>query len=220
MIKNKPALGEQALHELVADNLLKYNYFLCCDRGRKLKSYMKAPIPAAGDPAREQLIHTLSKHGIDFFDYSAAYKKSSIPPNNILSKLTVEIFECNSHFVTEYSKYQNQLNDVIRKHLGNGSIRETEGCYVIQNQGAFLGKFQDVENVHTKRQSVISSRQPTATTRTTTAPQSTIQIRITTAENIDIPGNTIKGNSEVQDGNGYLPRTSVDEYRIDICGES
>jgi hypothetical protein len=218
LIKNKPALGEQALHELVADNLLKYNYFLTGDRDRKLKSYMKIPIPAVTDPAREQLMNSLSKHGINFYDYSSAYEKSSIPPNYTLSKLTIEIFERNSYFVPEYPKYKNQLKDVIQKHLGNGSIREIEEShYIVQNQDAFTYQFQEIENLVTSiRSENIHGKRQSANLTDQATKKPTIQI--TTADEVNVPHNTVERNREIQCHD--WTETSGDQHGVDIGSEN
>ncbi len=57
IIKNRLALGEPALQELMTDNLLKFNYFLTDIQGQNIKSYMKIPIPSIGDPARARLVN-------------------------------------------------------------------------------------------------------------------------------------------------------------------
>ncbi|CAF3956621.1 unnamed protein product [Rotaria sp. Silwood2] len=106
IIKNRPALGERALQELINDNLLKFNYFLTDVRGRNVKSYMKVPIPSISDPTREQFVNNLLKHEINVDEYCLNYEKASIPLNNYFSKLTLEIFECIASFVTQYSKYR------------------------------------------------------------------------------------------------------------------
>ena len=74
IIKNKPALGERALQELIQDNLLKLNYFLVDSRGRVNRSYMKVPPPSIGDPAREEFIDKMLRHGIGVEEYCLIYE--------------------------------------------------------------------------------------------------------------------------------------------------
>ena len=148
IFKNRPALGERALQELINDNLLKLNYFLTDVRGRIVKSYMKMPLPLACNSQRQQFIDTLLKHEIDINKYVTNYEKSSIPPNNNFSNLTTEIFEHTAIFVSEYSKYRSQLNVVIQKHLENCSISKTEdGSFIIQNQQSFDRETHAIENL-------------------------------------------------------------------------
>ncbi|CAF2107947.1 unnamed protein product [Rotaria magnacalcarata] len=160
IIKNRPALGERALQELLKANLLKFNYFLTDARGRNVKSYMKTPIPSIDDPTREHFLNTLLKHDINLDEYCCNYKKSSIPPNNNFSKLTIETFEHNASFVAQYSKYKSQLNSVIQKHIENHNIEETEeGNFIIINRNAFFRKFNDIENlVSSERQEQIDNK--------------------------------------------------------------
>jgi hypothetical protein len=116
---------------------------------------MKIPIPAVTDPTQEQLMNSLSKHGINFYNYSSAYEKSSIAPNYTLSKLTIEIFERNSYFVPEYPKYKNQLKDVIQKHLGNGSIR----CDGKMSKGEMSKKMRrNIERENIERKNIETNR--------------------------------------------------------------
>ena len=140
---------------------------------------MKMPMPLSTDPAREKFVEKLLKHDIDVKDYCSVYEKSSIPPNNNLSTLALQIFERNACFVAEYSKYRNQLNVVIHKHLHNGGIEETaEGDFIILNQDQFPHQFRDFVNLasisrseqsRSANQSISSSRrtvthQPTTST--------------------------------------------------------
>ncbi|CAF1676204.1 unnamed protein product [Rotaria magnacalcarata] len=139
IIKNRPALCERTLHELLQHNLLKFNYFLTDVRGRNIKSYMKIPIPSVDDPIHEQFISNLLKHEINIDEYYSIYEKSAIPLNNNLSKLALEIFEYNGSFVSQYSKYKNQLNIIIKKHVDNRHIEEAEdGHFIIKDQNILL----------------------------------------------------------------------------------
>lgn len=86
-LKNRPALGERALQELLADDLIKYNYFLTDVRGRNVRSYLKLPIPPLDDPTRDLFLNKLIKHDINIDEYESVYEKSSIPPHNKFSVL-------------------------------------------------------------------------------------------------------------------------------------
>lgn len=182
IIKNRPALGERALQELLADNLLKFNYFLTDVRGRNVKSYMKIPIPSTSDPSRERFLHTLSKHDVDIDDYYATYKKSSIPLQNSLSKLAVDIFEHYGCFVNQYSKYPTELATVINKQIQNGSIiRTEEGDFSIYNRDPFNFQFDEIENLvlGARTEPTATKHQPVNTTNQET--RATTSLKNTTA---------------------------------------
>ncbi|CAM4975240.1 unnamed protein product [Rotaria socialis] len=163
IIKNRPALGERALQELLKDNLLKFNYFLLDSRGRVVKSYMKMSIPATDNPFRTQFLNNLLKHDINIDEYRSNYEKCSIPPNNNLSKLSMEIFENCSAFVNQYSKYRNQMNSVIHKHKENNNIEEVEGdIFNVINEYGFSCQFESIENLLlNERKEKTSSRSQT-----------------------------------------------------------
>ncbi|CAF1453595.1 unnamed protein product [Rotaria sordida] len=218
IIKNRPALGERALQELMNDHLLKFNYFLTDTRGRNVKSYMKAPIPPGDDPTRDQFIKNLLKHDIDVNEYCSIYESSAIPPNNNLSNLTLEIFEHSTCFVNEYSKYQVQLNIVIRKHIENCVVREVEqGNFIIQNANAFTRQFHHIESlvlgaqpnqVNGKRQSLNIINQ---------ANKSTVQSRHTTAPIVNVFHDTVEKSQETQRDSPI--KTSCDRRDTDITGK-
>ena len=133
IIKNRPALGERALQELKDDNLIKFNYFLTDIRSRNVRSYMKTPVPSTNDPLRKEFLDTLIKHDINIDEYLSIYEKSSSPPNNSLSVLSLEIFQSNSSLVSEYKKYQAQLHSVIQKHLKDSNIHPNQfECFLSQ----------------------------------------------------------------------------------------
>ncbi|CAF2823305.1 unnamed protein product [Rotaria sp. Silwood2] len=215
IIKNRPALGERALQELMNDHLLKFNYFLTDTRGRNVKSYMKAPVPPGDDPTRDQFIKNLLKHDIDVNEYCSIYESSTIPPNNNLSNLTLEIFEHSACFVNEYSKYQVQLNIVIRKHIENCVVREVEqGNFIIQNANAFTRQFHHIESlvlgaqpnqVNGKRQSVNIINQ---------ANNSTVQSRHTTAPIVNVFHDAVEKSQETQRDSPI--KTSCDPRDTDI----
>ena len=147
-LKNRPALGERALQELLADNLIKYNYFLTDIRNRNLKSYLKLPIPSNNESAQKQFLSNLVKHDIDIDEYRSVYQKSSIPPNNKLSTLSLQLFETNASFVSQYSKYKNQLQVIIKKHIDNHNIKETEErTFIVTNNHAFPHQYHDIRNL-------------------------------------------------------------------------
>ncbi|CAF4001829.1 unnamed protein product [Rotaria sordida] len=147
IIKNRPALGERAINELMQDNLLKYNYFLTNARGYNVKAYMKIPPPSVNDPTREEFVAKMLKHDINIDEYCAIYEKCSIPLNNNLSKLALNIFASSSCLVNQYAKYRGVLNNIIQKHVANSIIRQTDtGSFIIQNQDAFTVQFHDIEN--------------------------------------------------------------------------
>lgn len=159
-MKNRPALGERALQELINDGLLKYNYFLIDVRDRNTKSYMKMPIPSPDDPARDQFVKNLIKHDVNIDEYCVMFEKASIPPNNRLSTLSLQLFEQNACFVTQYSKYKDQLSAIIQKHLENGNVRESDdGKFLITNRSAFIGRINAITNL------VLGGRQEQSNTR-------------------------------------------------------
>jgi len=166
IIKNRPALGERAIKELMQDNLLKYNYFLIDARGYNVKSYMKIPPPSMNDSTREDFVAKMLKHDINIDEYCAIYEKSSIPLNNNLSKLALNIFANSSCLVNQYVKYRDVLKNIIQKHAANSVIRETDtGCFIILNQDAFTVQFHDIENwvVGTRIQQTNNRDEPTTT---------------------------------------------------------
>jgi hypothetical protein len=158
---------------------------------------MKAPVPPGDDPTRDQFIKNILKHDIDINEYCSIYESSSIPPNNNFSNLTLEIFQHSACFVNEYSKYQVQLNIVIRKHIENCVIREDEqGNFIIQNANAFTRQFYHIENlvlraqpnqVNGKRQSLNIINQ---------ANKSTVQSRHTTAPIVNVFHDTVEKSQE------------------------
>jgi hypothetical protein len=146
-LKNRPGLGEIAVRELLADNLLKFNYFLNDIRRRNVKSYMKMPVPPINDPSYETFIETLARHEIDVDEYRIVYENSSIPPNNTLSLMALEIFQTNASFVTEYKKYRSQLHCIVQEHVENRNIKETEdGQFVVVKKDAFTHQFHEIGN--------------------------------------------------------------------------
>ncbi|CAF1523780.1 unnamed protein product [Adineta ricciae] len=147
-LKNRPGLGERALQELLDDNLIKYNNFLIDARGRSVKAYLKLPVPNDCGPVKETFLRKLIKHNINIEDYCSIYEKSCIPPNNKLSLLTKQIFENNASFVNQYSKYRNQLQDIIQKHVDCQNIQETdEGLFTVLNQSAFTSNWNNIINI-------------------------------------------------------------------------
>lgn len=126
IIKNRPALGERAIKELMQDNLLKYNYFLINARGYNVKAYMKIPPPSMNDPTREEFVAKMLKHDINIEEYCAIYEKCSIPLNNNLSESALNIFASSSCLVNQYAKYRDVLNNVIQNHVANSVIRATD----------------------------------------------------------------------------------------------
>lgn len=168
------------------DNLLKYNYFLTDTRGRNVRAYMKIPPPSVSDPTREQVVAKMLKHGINIDEYSLLYDKCSIPSNNNLSKLALEIFESSSCFVSQYSKYRDVLNNLIQKYTANSVIHETNaGSFIIQNQDAFTLQFHSIENlvVGTRIEQVYNQDQSTATVNH--APEPTVQHQRTTPTEVN-----------------------------------
>ncbi|CAF1332376.1 unnamed protein product, partial [Rotaria sp. Silwood1] len=176
---------------------------------------MKAPVPPGDDPTRDQFIKNLLKHDIDVNEYCSIYESSTIPPNNNLSNLTLEIFEHSACFVNEYSKYQVQLNIVIRKHIENCVVREVEqGNFIIQNANAFSRQFHHIESlvlgaqpnqVNGKRQSVNIINQ---------ANKSTVQSRHTTAPIVNVFHDTVEKSQETQRDSPI--KTSCDPRDTDI----
>jgi hypothetical protein len=202
----------------MTDNLLKYNYFLTDARGRNIKCYMKTPIPSADHPTRDQFVNNLLKHDINIDEYCSIYEKSSIPSNNNLSKLTLEIFEHSACFVNQYSKYQPQLNIVIQKHIENCFIREVDGNFIIQNADVFTCQFHHIENlvlgaqpqqIHAKRQCINTINQ---------ANKSIIQSKHTTADIVNTFHDTIEKSREIQ--HHSLTETSHDQQDTDITGKN
>ena len=155
------------------------------------------------DSAREEFLDKLLKHDINIDEYCSIYEKSSIPLNNNLSELTLEIFEHNSCLVAQYSKYKNQLKVVIQKHLENRYIHETEeGNFVIQDQNRFTCQFDDIENIVSsirseqrarKHQPVNSVNQGISIQRT----RSTAYFINTTTE-VNVFRDTVERDPEVQ----------------------
>lgn len=224
IIKNRPALGETALQELLKDSLLKFNYFLTDVRGRNVKSYMKVPIPSIDNPTRELILNNLLKHDINIDEYNRNYEKSSIPTNNSLSKLSLEIFEYSSCFVSQYSKYKNQLNLVIQKHLENHSIEETDdGDFIIKNQNMFAREFDAIENlVSSEKQEEINSksRLPNFTNETASKKiaESAIQLKNITTTELNIFCDLSETNQDAQRND--LTQTSIDLQLLDTACNS
>lgn len=221
IIKNRPALGERAIQELLDDNLLKFNYFLTDIRGRNIKSYMKIPIPPINDERRELFIAHLLKHEIDIDEYCSVYEKSAIPLNNNLSKFSLEIFENNGSFVNQYVKYRNQLSVIIKKHVENRHIGETEdGHFIVKDQNVFALQFHNIENlVLSQRPEQISNRhllniinQPISNR----IAKSTIELKRTTAIEGDKSYSVVAKNCERQ--NQALPYVSIDQPDVDTTG--
>lgn len=221
IIKNRPALGERALQELLEDNLLKFNFFLTDIRGRNIKSYMKMPIPSINDETHEQFVTNLLKHEINIDEYYSIYEKSAIPLHNNLSKLALEIFEFNGSFVNQYAKYKNQLNVIIKKHVENRYIEETEdGHFIIKDQNVFTLQFYDIENlVLGQRQEQINNRallniinQPISSRIT----KSTIELKRTTAIEVDKSYSVVAKNCERQ--SQELPYVLIDQPDTDTVG--
>lgn len=154
IIKNRPAMGERAIQELMADDLIKFNYFLLDNRGRAVKSYMKTPIPSVDDPARGDVLKKLTKHGIDISNYCSMYEACSIPSGNTLSSLTIDNFNSIGALVQEYSKYGEQLESVIREHLDKGSISlSSAGNFTVINQAIFCRQFNEISNLRSGEKS-------------------------------------------------------------------
>ena len=182
---------------MLADNLLKFNYFLTDVRGRNVKSYLKGPIPSTSDPAREQFINTLLKHDIDIDEYCSIYAKSSIPLQNSLSKLAVDILDRNACFVNQYAKYPTELGAVINKQIENGSIVQTEeGDFSIQNQDVFFSQFHQIENLvlGARTESTTAKHQPVNTTNQET--RSIIPPNHTTVAEVHDDDDTEKENCQ------------------------
>ncbi|CAF0877778.1 unnamed protein product [Adineta ricciae] len=199
IMKNRPALGEKALQELINDNLLKFNYFLIDTRGRNVKSYMKAPVPLDDDPTRDIFMKNLLKHDIDYDEYCSIYKSSSIPPQNNFSNLTLEIFEHSGCFVNEYPKYRDQLNVVIKKHIERCVIQEAvQGNFVILNTNQFTQQFHTIENLvcGTQSNQARSKRQPLNIINQANKP--TVQFRHTTASIVSDPRAADEKSQQIQ----------------------
>ncbi|UJR12557.1 hypothetical protein I4U23_016733 [Adineta vaga] len=215
IIKNRPALGERALQELMNDNLLKFNYFLTDIRGRNVKSYIKVPVPYEDDPTRDVFIANLLKHGIDFDEYCSIYKTSSLPPYNNFSSLTLEIFEHSACFVNEYSKYRDQLNHVIQKHIENCVIREVvEGNFVIQNANEFTRQYEDIENLVLSNQSNQANSKRQSFNIINQTNKSTTQCRHTTVSIVNVSRDVVEKSQQAQH---HSPkRTSCDQQNAII----
>ena len=141
-------MGERAIQELMMDDLIKFNHFLLDIRGRAVKSYMKTPIPSVDDPSRGDVLKKLTKHGIDISNYCSMYEACSIPSGNTLSSLAIDNLNSIGSLVQEYSKYEEQLQGVIREHLDNGNIRlSSTGNFTIVNQSVFCGQFSEITNL-------------------------------------------------------------------------
>ncbi|CAF1682774.1 unnamed protein product [Rotaria magnacalcarata] len=215
IIKNRPALGERALQELINDNLLKFNCFLTDVRGRNVKSYIKMPIPSSNDLTRKQFIKNLLNHEINVDEYYSNYEKASMPSNNYFSKLTLKIFQRTASFITEYSKYRSQLGAVIEKHFENCSIVETEdGYFIIKNQQAFGGQCHDIENlVLGERLEQINNRSPSMNLINQSASKqtekSTVESKRRTTTEISFLSNPVEKNCEIQ--HHSLTEIPVDE---------
>jgi hypothetical protein len=201
IIKNRPALGERAIHELMQDNLLKFNYFLINARGYNVKAYMKIPPPSVNDPMREEFVAKMLKHDINVDESCAIYNKCSIPLNNNLSKLALEIFAGSSCLVNQYSKYRGVLNNLIQIHVANSVIRETNiGSFIIQDQDAFTVQFQNIENwvVGTRIEQTDNRYQPTTTMYHAPASASKVPSQTTTPVEVNIFPDIVEESSVTQ----------------------
>lgn len=148
IIKNYPVFGQQALQELMQDNLIKFNYFLADVRGRRLRSYLKLPLPQKDDPLSEHIFEKLMKHDINIDEYYSIYKNSSIPSNNHFSQFGLDTFDSTSSLVGDYSKYKDQLNFIIKRRLENNTIQETEDKqFKIKNASTFRDTFNEIQNL-------------------------------------------------------------------------
>jgi hypothetical protein len=179
-LKNRPALGEIAIQQLLDDNLLKFNFFLTDVRGRNVRSYMKIPIPSSNDPGYEIFVKNLTKHDIDIDDYRTVYEKSSIPSNNNLSILTLGIFESNALFITEYGKYKRQMYAIVQQHIQNHNIQETEdGNFIVTNKSVFLHQFHEIENlVPSSRQEKVRDKSQSLKLITQNLPKQTTESQV------------------------------------------
>ncbi|CAF0917303.1 unnamed protein product [Adineta steineri] len=180
IIKNRPALGERALQELMIDGLLKFNYFLIDIRGRNVKSYMKVPVPSHDDPTRDLFIKNLMKNDIDVNEYCSIYKSSSIPPNNNLSNKALEFFEYSACL-----------------HITNSVIQEVEqGSFIIKNANVFTHQFHSIENlvVDTQSNQINSKRQPLNVISQVN--KSVVQIRHTTTSIVNVSCNTVEKSQD------------------------
>ncbi|CAF3569932.1 unnamed protein product [Rotaria socialis] len=179
---------------------------------------MKAPIPPDDDPARDQFMKKLLKHDINIDEYCSIYESSAIPPNNNFSKLTLEIFAHSACFINEYSKYQSQLNIVIRKHIENYVVQEVEpGNFLIQNADTFTRLFHHIENlvVDVTSNQVNGIRQSLNTINQANRP--TIQCRHTTVPIVNIFHDTIE---KVQETHRDSPiKTLSNRQDTDIIGK-
>lgn len=107
---------------------------------------MKIPVPPINDPSYKTFIETLTRHEIDVDEYRIVYKNSSIPSNNTLSQMTLQFFQTNASFVTEYKKYESQLHSIVQEHVENGNIEETDGQFVVVKKDAFTHRFHEIGN--------------------------------------------------------------------------
>ncbi|UJR24364.1 hypothetical protein I4U23_005741 [Adineta vaga] len=189
ILKNPPALGEQALQELINDDV----------RNRKIKSYMKIPITKTNDVFQECVKNKLIKHGINVDEYYSVYRISSIPPNNKLSPLSLEIFKYSSCLVPYYKCYKNHLETVIQHHIQNGSVQEVEdGCFVTTNEDVFSCDYNDIENLllcNRRKQSDNNCKAANPPKPTTSSP---IQLEKTTESVVNVPCNTHEKDCEEQ----------------------
>jgi transcription elongation factor Elf1 len=179
---------------------------------------MKTPIPSGDHPTRDQFVNNLLKHDINIDEYISIYKNSSIPPNNNLSQLTLEIFERGACFVNEYSKYQLQLNSIIQKHIENCLIEEVDGHFIVKNEDSFTCQFYNIENLvsDVQTQKIQAKRQCMNTTNK--ANKSTIQFKHTTADINNNFHDAIEKSREIE--HHSLPETLHDERDADIAGKN
>lgn len=187
ILKNRPALGEQALQELINDGLLKFNYFLTDIRGRNVKSYMKIPIPTATDVQGQELLKKkLIKHEINVEEYYSTYDKFLVTPNNKLSTLSIEIFRNNASLVPYYARHRSQLEAVIREYIQNGHIQEAgEDRFTIINENVFPHRYDDIESLmsHGRQRRSYDISEQVASTQPAANPLVELEtIKVTTVE--------------------------------------
>lgn len=150
------------------DHLIKLNYFLLDVRGRNPRSYMKAPIPDTDDPTHDRVVKALVKNGIDVAEYRSSYEASTIPPNNILSQLAMDIFKSTASMVSDYSKYPDQLKHIIDYRLDCKHIEKSNsGKLIVIDHNAFANVFQDIINLTSETKQRSARKQSQSTTNAT-----------------------------------------------------
>lgn len=224
IIKNYPVFGEQALHELMKDNLIKCNFFLVNPHGRRLRSYLKAPLPKKNDPLAEEVFGNLLKHGINIDEYHSIYKNSSIPLTTKFSEFGMETLDSTSCLVPEYSKYEDQLAIIIQKRLENHSIEVTESRqFIVKNAGAFRKKFYEIQNLSTESHKENTNAKPLLPNITN--PSITYQAkndlpelrmnRITT--DVAVPSDTLVGVHEVVRQDSVMISANAKSVQTNTC---